>query len=69
MPLPIIKFQPHFMRITPERARRWAPSVMAFTGALGIAALLFVEPIPRIRQDILSNVPILGNYWRPKIEK
>ncbi|CAG8517552.1 16051_t:CDS:2 [Funneliformis caledonium] len=68
MPLPIIKVQPHLMRITPERARRWAPSVLGFTGALGVAALLFVEPIPKVRKDILCKFPILGKYWKPKIE-
>ncbi|RIA88442.1 cytochrome b-c1 complex subunit 10 [Glomus cerebriforme] len=60
---PQFKFQPNFMRLTPERARYWAPSVVGFTGTLGVAALLFTETVPRVRHDILSNIPILGNYW------
>ncbi|GBC06672.1 hypothetical protein RclHR1_00070039 [Rhizophagus clarus] len=62
------KVQPHIKRLTLERARLWAPSVVGFAGTLGIAALLFTETVPRVRRDVLSNIPILGNYW-PQAEK
>ncbi|KAF4509064.1 hypothetical protein G6O67_005370 [Ophiocordyceps sinensis] len=34
-----------------------------FGGAAGVAALLFVSGIPRVRQDVLQKVPFLGNLF------
>jgi hypothetical protein len=30
--------------------------------AAGAAVVFFAEPIPRLRKDIYSNIPLLGNY-------
>ena len=35
----------------------------AFGVSAGIFALLFFDEVPRVRQDILRKVPIIGNYF------
>ena len=35
----------------------------AFGVTAGIFALLFFDEVPRVRQDILRKVPIIGNYF------
>ncbi|CAG8547998.1 cytochrome b-c1 complex subunit 10 [Gigaspora rosea] len=58
-----VQVQRHFLRITPERARLWTPSIVGF-GVMTGGTLLFIgERIPRVRQDILQKIPIMGNYW------
>jgi len=63
-----LKVQPHLSKLTPERLRLWTPSVIGFGAALGVTAILFTETIPRVRKDILSNIPVFGNYWKSKIK-
>lgn len=31
--------------------------------ATGIFAIFFLGDVPRIREDILMNIPIIGSYW------
>ncbi|CAG8463022.1 25130_t:CDS:2 [Racocetra persica] len=61
--LPSVQVQRHFLRLTPERARLWAPSVVGFGIVTGGAVLFIGERVPRIRRDILQRIPIIGNYW------
>ncbi|CAG9980473.1 unnamed protein product [Clonostachys byssicola] len=35
----------------------------AFGGAAGVAVLLYVSGIPRVKTDILQKVPFLGKYF------
>jgi hypothetical protein len=35
----------------------------AFGVSAGIFALFFFDEVPRVRQDILRKVPIIGNYF------
>lgn len=35
----------------------------AFGGVAGIAALYFLEGVPRVRRDILQKLPVMGDYW------
>ncbi|CAG8545700.1 4310_t:CDS:2, partial [Acaulospora morrowiae] len=63
-----IEFQRHYRLFTPERLRAWTPSVILFGTAAGSAVALIAERIPRVRNEILQNVPIIGNYWAPKEE-
>lgn len=34
-----------------------------FGAVAGIFALFFFGEVPKVRQDILSKVPIIGDYW------
>ncbi|KAF3482949.1 autophagy protein [Arthroderma uncinatum] len=34
-----------------------------FGAATGIFALFFLGDVPRIRDDILMNIPVIGSYW------
>ncbi|CAG8478429.1 9167_t:CDS:2 [Paraglomus occultum] len=63
------KVQPHFLGITPELVRRWAPSGFGFLIAAGVVAIQFAEPIPRVRKDILSKIPVAGRYWQDEEEE
>ncbi|KAI1906057.1 hypothetical protein LOZ53_006296, partial [Ophidiomyces ophidiicola] len=38
-----------------------------FGVAAGIFAVFFFGEVPRVRQDILMNVPVIGGYWERKI--
>ncbi|CAG8724889.1 4964_t:CDS:2 [Cetraspora pellucida] len=58
-----VQVQRHFLRITPERVRLWAPSVVGFGIVTGGTLLFIGERVPRIRRDILQRIPIIGNYW------
>ncbi|EZF33024.1 hypothetical protein TMEN_4691 [Trichophyton mentagrophytes] len=31
--------------------------------ATGIFAIFFLGDVPRIREDILMNIPVIGSYW------
>lgn len=35
----------------------------SFGVAAGLAALFFLEGVPRVRKDILQKLPIIGDYW------
>lgn len=35
----------------------------AFGVAAGIFALLFFDEVPRVREDILRKVPVVGGYF------
>lgn len=38
-----------------------------FAGALGITAVFFFAEIPRMSQDVMQNIPILGDYFVKEI--
>jgi ubiquinol-cytochrome c reductase subunit 10 len=35
----------------------------SFGAVAGIAVLFIMEGIPRVRRDILQQVPVMGDYW------
>jgi ubiquinol-cytochrome c reductase subunit 10 len=35
----------------------------AFGGALGFAVIFFASGIPRVKRDILQNLPVIGGYF------
>ncbi|CAG8803015.1 6166_t:CDS:2 [Dentiscutata erythropus] len=61
--LPSVQVQRHILRLTPERARLWSTAIVGFGVVTGGALLFIGERIPRVRQDILQKIPIMGNYW------
>lgn len=40
-----------------------APAVGTLTGSLGVFALFFLGEVPRIRNDILRQLPFFDNYF------
>ncbi|KAG2183623.1 hypothetical protein INT43_006631 [Umbelopsis isabellina] len=63
MPAPKIVTVPHFGFITAEKLVRIAPNAAVWGAAAGAAVLLLGSDIPIIKRDILSKVPVVGNYW------
>lgn len=51
------------MGVTPIKALRYGYIASGFGVAAGVFALFFFGEVPRVRQDILSKVPVIGNYW------
>ncbi|KAI8825650.1 uncharacterized protein EV422DRAFT_135304 [Fimicolochytrium jonesii] len=47
---------------------RSTPTLAAWGAFGGIAALYFLEPTPLARTDIFQNIPVVGEYWKEKLE-
>ncbi|KAM5440048.1 autophagy protein 5 [Microsporum canis] len=43
------------------------PMAATFGAATGIFAVFFLGDTPRIREDILMNIPLIGSYWERSI--
>lgn len=39
----------------------------AFGATAGIFAVFFFGEVPRVRKDILMNIPVIGGYWERSI--
>ncbi|EFE40001.1 hypothetical protein TRV_05296 [Trichophyton verrucosum HKI 0517] len=39
------------------------PMATTMGAAAGIFAIFFLGDVPRIREDILMNIPVIGSYW------
>ncbi|KAK9479556.1 cytochrome b-c1 complex subunit 10 [Lipomyces japonicus] len=62
------KYTPNFLGFNAKLIARWSPVLAVWGGAAGIGALFLLEPIPRVRNDILKKIPVLGNYWERPID-
>ncbi|CAG9956303.1 unnamed protein product [Clonostachys rosea f. rosea IK726] len=60
---PKYQFQPHVAGISSKTAFRLGAKSAGFGAAAGVAALLYVSGIPRVKTDILQKVPFLGKYF------
>ncbi|GAO47301.1 hypothetical protein G7K_1510-t1 [Saitoella complicata NRRL Y-17804] len=49
--------QPHFLKMTPEKFGRWAPSLVAWGATAGVAAIFLLSGLPRMKRDVLQKVP------------
>ena len=38
-----------------------------FAVSAGLIALFFLGEVPRVREDILMNIPVVGSYWERSI--
>ena len=45
------------------KALRYGTIASGFGVAAGVFAVFFFGEIPKVRQDILSKLPIVGSYW------
>ncbi|ODQ51552.1 hypothetical protein SAICODRAFT_20570 [Saitoella complicata NRRL Y-17804] len=55
--------QPHFLKMTPEKFGRWAPSLVAWGATAGVAAIFLLSGLPRMKRDVLQKVPFVGGYF------
>ncbi|PHH78631.1 hypothetical protein CDD82_2934 [Ophiocordyceps australis] len=60
---PKYQYEPNFHGWNKTALLRLGARTAMYGGALGFGALFFVSGIPRIRVDILQNVPFLGRYF------
>ncbi|KAI9223843.1 cytochrome b-c1 complex subunit 10 [Blastocladiella britannica] len=51
-----------------KRLAQWSPTVAVWGGVAGVGLLYFAEKIPKIRRDLLQNIPIIGGHWRALVE-
>ncbi|KAI8097712.1 ubiquinol-cytochrome-c reductase complex subunit-domain-containing protein [Halteromyces radiatus] len=63
MPVKQIITSPHFGLITPEKLIRVAPSLALWGAGAGTALALLGSDIPLVKKDVLSKIPVVGNYW------
>ncbi|KAF8637114.1 hypothetical protein AX17_003018 [Amanita inopinata Kibby_2008] len=48
-------------------AKRWVPVAGIWGVGLGTAALFFLSVTPLVKREFLSQVPVLGEYYKDKI--
>ncbi|KAJ3003938.1 UNVERIFIED_CONTAM: hypothetical protein HDU68_005424, partial [Siphonaria sp. JEL0065] len=51
------------------KALSGAQSLMTWGAGVGLAAIWLIEPTPIARCDVLQNLPVVGFYWKNKLEK
>ncbi|KIW95546.1 uncharacterized protein Z519_04131 [Cladophialophora bantiana CBS 173.52] len=60
---PKIKHVPNLMGFSMGKALRYGYIASGFGVAAGVFAVFFFGEVPRVRQDILSKLPVIGSYW------
>ncbi|PNS13888.1 hypothetical protein CAC42_1379 [Sphaceloma murrayae] len=60
---PKYKVAPNFHGISLSRVYRFGTMAAGFGGVAGFFALFFFGEVPKVRNDILSKVPIIGDYF------
>ncbi|KAK2865123.1 hypothetical protein FQN49_003891 [Arthroderma sp. PD_2] len=56
-----------FGGLTLTQGMRFMPIATTFGVAAGIFGVFFLGDVPRIREDILLNIPVIGSYWEKRI--
>ncbi|KAF2199449.1 hypothetical protein GQ43DRAFT_398716 [Delitschia confertaspora ATCC 74209] len=64
---PKYKQQFNFHGITKQHAIRFGTMAGSFGAVAGIFALFFFAEVPKVRDDIMIKVPIIGEYFEKKI--
>ena len=52
-----------------ERIKNKAPSLMFWGLTVGVVAASFFEPTTLARRDIFSKLPLVGGFWKRKMEE
>ncbi|KAF8630406.1 hypothetical protein AX15_002957 [Amanita polypyramis BW_CC] len=47
-------------------AKRWIPTAGIWGVGVGVAALYLLSVTPLVKREFLSNVPMLGEYYKDK---
>ncbi|KAK6596620.1 hypothetical protein H4I96_09272 [Botrytis cinerea] len=64
---PKYKIQPHIAGWTPKAASKVGLTLAGFGATAGFFALFFFSDIPKVRNDIMVKIPIIGDRWRREI--
>ncbi|KAF2640677.1 hypothetical protein P280DRAFT_498546 [Massarina eburnea CBS 473.64] len=64
---PQYKIQPNFHGITARHLVKFGTTAAGFGGVLGFFALFMFAEVPRVREDIMKKVPVLGDYFTVSI--
>lgn len=51
------------MGLTPGKLFRYGTIASGYGIAAGVFALFFFGDVPRVRQDILQKLPVVGDYF------
>ncbi|KAK9467005.1 cytochrome b-c1 complex subunit 10 [Lipomyces arxii] len=62
------KSSPRLAGFTLGTFMKWVPVLGLWGGAAGAGVIFFLEPIPRVQDQILSKVPVVGKYWIKNID-
>ncbi|KAK2746666.1 autophagy protein 5 [Myotisia sp. PD_48] len=57
----------HINGFTLNHAMKFGTIATGFGIATGIFAVFFFGEVPRVRKDILMNIPVIGGYWERSI--
>ncbi len=57
------KHIPNLMGLSIPKALRYGYIASGYGVAAGIFALFFFGEVPKVRNDILSKLPVIGEYW------
>ena len=57
------KIAPNFHGISLNRLVKFGITAAGFGGVAGVFALFFFGEVPKVRNDILSKVPVIGDYF------
>lgn len=57
------KHVPNLMGLSFPKLLRYGTIASGFGVAAGTFALFFFGEVPKVRNDILSKVPVIGEYW------
>jgi len=60
---PKTKHVPNLMGLSPVKAYRYGTIAAGFGISAGIFALFFFGEVPKVRKDILSKMPVIGEYF------
>ncbi|KAF2478766.1 ubiquinol-cytochrome-c reductase complex subunit-domain-containing protein [Neohortaea acidophila] len=64
---PQYKITPHVHGLNSRRLVRYGIMSSLFGVSAGVFALFFFNGIPRVRQDILEQMPFIGDYFHHEI--
>ncbi|EKG19710.1 Cytochrome b-c1 complex subunit 10 [Macrophomina phaseolina MS6] len=59
--------EPHFHGISLRQAAKYGTTAAGFGAVAGVFAIFFFAEVPRVREDIMKKVPILGSYFNVEI--
>ncbi|TVY55574.1 hypothetical protein LSUE1_G009478, partial [Lachnellula suecica] len=64
---PKYKIQKNVQGITLKSATRLGMTLGGFGAAAGVFAIFFFSDIPKVRKDIMVNIPIIGDHFIKEI--
>lgn len=64
---PSYRVQPNLRGVGPRGALYYATKVGSFGVVAGVFALFFFSEVPKVRNDIMQKLPLVGDYFRRDI--